>query len=194
MSSFVMARSNSDSPPVAVLLPGVGYTAKGPLLHWCAELLSQAGWHVQGVEWTVDASALSDPKSFVEKAVAEAFNAAPPSSRRLIIAKSFGCFAAPWAHRNGVPGVWLTPVLTNEDVQLALIDASAADIAIGGEADELWLPETIADTRANVISVPKADHSLTIPGDWRGSLSAQAAIFESIANHLRTTQERRLRT
>lgn len=187
MSSFVRARSNSENPPVAVLLPGVGYTVKGPLLHWCAEMLSQEGWHVQGVEWTVDASALNDPQSFVEDAVAEAFDAAPPSSRRLIVAKSFGCFALPWARRNDIPGIWLTPVLTSADMQLGLLNASVDDMAIGGDADALWLPETVAESRANVISVPKADHSLVIPGDWRGSLAAQTAVFESIANHLRTT-------
>ncbi|TFD74885.1 hypothetical protein E3T54_13125 [Cryobacterium sp. Sr8] len=187
MSTFVRARSNSDSAPVAVILPGAGYTAMGPLLYWCGEMLSQEGWHVQGVEWAVDARALSHPQAFVEQAVAEAFDAAPQSSRRLIVAKSLGCFALPWARRNGLPGVWLTPVLTNVDVRQALIEASAADMAIGGEADTVWLPEAIADTRASVISVPKADHSLALPGDWRGSLAAQTAIFESIANHLRTT-------
>ena len=150
-------------------------------------MLSQEGWHVQGAEWTVDASALNDPQSFVEDAVAEAFDAAPPSSRRLIVAKSFGCFALPWARRNDIPGIWLTPVLTSADMQLGLLDATVDDMAICGDADALWLPETVADSRANVISVPKADHSLVIPGDWRGSLAAQTAVFESIANHLRTT-------
>ncbi|WP_035880096.1 hypothetical protein, partial [Cryobacterium sp. MLB-32] len=187
MSSFVRARSNSESPPVAVLLPGVGYTVKGPLLQWCAEMLSEEGWHVQGVEWTVDATARDNPESFVADAVTEAFDAAPPSSRRLIVAKSFGCFALPWARRNGIPGIWLTPVLTSADMQRGLLNASVGDMAIGGDADALWLPATIADSRANVISVPKADHSLVIPGDWRASLAAQAAVIESITHHLRST-------
>jgi hypothetical protein len=147
-------------------------------------MLAQNGWHVQAVEWTVDESALSDPRAFVERAVAQAFDVAPPSSRRLIVAKSFGCFALPWARRMGIPGVWLTPVLTDEDVQAALIGAPVGDIAIGGTADALWRPEAIAGSRATVISVPKANHSLAIPGDWRGSLTAQNAVFESIAKHL----------
>lgn len=176
-----------DTPPVAVVIPGVGYTAMSPLLYWTAELLSQAGWHVQGVEWTVDASALSDPLAFVEHAVTETFDDAPPSSRRLIVAKSFGCFALPWARRNDIPGVWMTPVLTDEPVRQALIEASTADIAIGGDADPVWLPDEIAATRANVISVPKAGHSLVIPGDWRASHAAQRALFESIEHHLETT-------
>lgn len=184
MSSFVRAQSTADNPPVAVILPGVGYTAMGPLLYWCAELLAQEGWHVQGVEWTVDAQALSDPHSFVERAVAEAFKDAPPSSRQLVVAKSFGCFALPWARRNDIPGIWLTPVLTDEDVRKALIEASPADIAVGGTADPVWLPEEIMATAANVISVPNANHSLIIPGDWRASHDAQRSVFVSIATHL----------
>jgi len=147
-------------------------------------MLAQSGWHVQAVEWTVDDNALSDPQPFVETAVEEAFDAAPHSTRRLIVAKSFGCFTLPWARRNGVPGVWLTPVLSDEGVRAALAEAPSTDIAIGGTADAMWLPESIAETRATVISVSKANHSLAIPGDWRGSLTAQAEVFESIANHL----------
>ncbi|MGV8911702.1 MAG: hypothetical protein ACOH14_03720 [Rhodoglobus sp.] len=184
MSSFVRAASTAENPPVAVLLPGAGYTVMGPLLYWCAELLAQAGWHVQGVEWTLDDNALSDPHAFAGSAVAAAFSEAPPSSRRIVVAKSFGCFALPWARSNDISGIWMTPVLTDERVRQALIEASPADLAIGGGADPVWLPDTIAATRATVISVPHATHSLAIPGDWRASLEAQHTAFESIAGHL----------
>ena len=184
MSSFVRAESSLEKPPVAVLLPGAGYTVMGPLLYWCAELLAQAGWHVQGVEWKLDDHALNDPHAFVENAVANAFADAPTSSRRLIVAKSFGCFALPWARSNDIPGIWMTPVLTDERVFRALIEASPADLTIDGGADPVWMPEAIAATRATVLSVPNANHSLTIPGDWRASLEAQQTVFESIAEHI----------
>ncbi|TFB86200.1 hypothetical protein E3O44_12115 [Cryobacterium algoricola] len=187
MSTFVWSPSDLEDAPVAVLLPGVGYPVKGPILYWCGQMLAQSGWHVQAVEWTINDDARSDPQPFVEKAVAEAFDAAPSSSRRLVVAKSFGCFALPWARRNGIPGVWLTPVLTDAGVRTALAEAPVTDMAIGGTADALWLPASIAETRANVMSVPRANHSLAIPGDWRGSLTAQSAVFDGIASHLGLT-------
>jgi len=190
MSSFVRVRSDSKNPPVAVLVPGSGYTVRAPLLYWCAEILAQQGWHVQGIDWTIAASAWDDPQSFAELAVAEAFDSAPQTDQRLIIAKSFGCFALPWARRQGIPGVWLTPVLTDGNVCRALRDATPADLAVGGDADALWLPEEVAGTRATVITVPGADHSLALPGNWRGSLAAQSVVFEGIEKHLQATQAR----
>jgi len=71
-----------------------------------------------------------------------------------------------------------------ERVFRALIEASPADLTIGGGADPVWMPEAIAATRATVLSVPNANHSLTIPGDWRASLEAQQTVFESIAEHI----------
>ena len=66
----------------------------------------------------------------------------------------------------------------------ALQGATAADLAIGGEADNFWQPGTAAATGARLISVPGAGHSLTLPGDWRGSLALQADILADVAGHV----------
>ncbi|AWB86903.1 hypothetical protein [Mycetocola zhujimingii] len=180
--SRALARADVADAPVAVLLPGVGYTIQGPLLYWCAQMLAERGWHVQGVEWSVDAAA--DPVSFVEEAVTTAFNAAPPASRRLIVAKSFGSFALPWALGEGVPGVWLTPVLTSEVVRDALTGAPESHLAIGGDADEMWLPDTVAGGRAALVTVSGANHSLAVKAGWRASLDAQSRVFDTISTHV----------
>ena len=181
-----LARDTAELPdkPVAVLLPGVGYTAQAPLLYWCAALLAERGWHVQTVAWTVDAEAHTHPLPFVERAVAEAFDASPPSTRRLIVAKSFGTWALPWARRNGIAGVWLTPLLTEEPVRRSLLEAADTDIAIGGDEDAFWRPELVAGTKARVISVPGASHTLTMREDWSGSMALQARILADIASHI----------
>ncbi|RLQ86489.1 hypothetical protein [Mycetocola zhadangensis] len=182
MASRTLARGANANSPVAVLLPGTGYTIHAPLLYWSGKLLAERGWHVQGVEWEVDAAA--GPVSFVEEAVTAAFEDAPGTSRRLIVAKSFGCFALPWAQREGVAGIWLTPVLTSDDVTAALRNASSSHLAIGGNADEMWLPDAVAGTRARVVNVIDADHSLTVKNDWRASLSAQSRVFDAVSTHL----------
>ena len=184
MPSTVVATASSPDAPVAVLLPGTGYTIQAPLLYWCGQLLAERGWHVQGVEWTVDAAAAADPVPFVEGAVSAAFDAAPSSSRRLIVAKSFGCFALPWALREGIPGVWLTPVLTSDVVRGALVDAPPSDLAIGGDVDEMWRPDAVGETRAHLVTFAGANHSLTLPGDWRGSIDLQSAVLATIASHI----------
>ncbi len=184
MSSHLPAGSQPGSASVAVLLPGVRYTAQAPLLYWCGQMLSALGWHVEAVEWTIDEAALEDPQRFVELAVDVAFDAAPEAARRLIVAKSFGTYALPWARRRGIPGVWLTPILTDDAILQGLRGATSADIAIGGTADRFWLPDAIEDTEARLISVPGANHSLEIPGEWSRSLAVQNDIFLHIARHL----------
>lgn len=184
MSSTVVAAASSPDAPAAVLIPGAGYTIQAPLLYWCGRLLAERGWHVEGVEWTMDSAAAEDPVRFVENAVQAAFDAAQPSSRRLIVAKSFGCFALPWALQNGIPGVWLTPVLTSDSVRSALSDAPPSDLAIGGDADEMWQPDAVANSRARLVTLAGANHSLTLPGDWRGSLDMQATVFATVASHI----------
>jgi hypothetical protein len=184
MTSFSWARADSADAPVAVLLPGVNYTVQAPLLSWCAALLAERGWHVQGVDWAVDAAALEHPLPFVERAVAEAFAVSPPSRRRLVVAKSFGTYALPWARREGISGVWLTPLLTEEPVVRALLAAPDGDLAIGGSLDEFWQPAAVAGTAARLLTVPGAGHGLTVPGDWRGSLAVQERILGRVADHV----------
>ncbi|WP_166880101.1 hypothetical protein [Salinibacterium sp. ZJ450] len=183
MSSFAWSDSVSEHPPVAVLLPGGRYPVEGPLLYWCAEMLAESGWHVEAVRWDTTEQEPEDPVSFVESAVAAAFAAAPSASRRLIVAKSFGSFALPWAARNGVPGIWLTPILTSDAVRAGLLAATAADVAIGGDADDLW-PNEVADSTARLITVSGANHALELAGDWRSSVSLQADLFDQVAEHI----------
>lgn len=170
--------------PVAVLLPGAGYTVQAPLLYWCATLLVERGWHVQAVDWTVGEAARADPLEFVEQAVTEAFAASPASGRRLLVAKSFGTFALPWARRSGIAGVWLTPMLTEEPVRRALAAATPADLAIGGDRDPFWQPDTVAGTAARLVTEPGANHALTLPGDWQGSIRLQERVLATVSGHL----------
>ena len=169
---------------VAVILPGARYTAQAPLLYWCSRILEERGWHVHRVDWTIDAEAGGHPHRFVEEAVTRAFASAPTASRRLIVAKSFGSFALPWAVRHGVPGVWLTPVLGDDAVAGALRDAGAEHLAVGGDADAHWRPERAAGTRARLLSITDADHGLEVPAGWSESIAAQTLAFRAVAEHL----------
>ncbi len=173
-------------PPVAVLVPGLRYTAQAPLLYWCDRMLAEQGWRTETVTWAPATEFGDDPLQFVEDAVSAAFDAAPTGDRRLIVAKSLGTYALPWAQRNGVPGVWLTPVLSSDAIRRALRAATGADMAIGGDADELWIPESVAGTEARLVTVPGADHGLTIPGDWELSVAVQTRLFADISRHVRS--------
>jgi hypothetical protein len=183
MRSFVWPGATPSTAKTAVLLPGSGYTVQSPLLYWCANMLRDAGWHVRAVEWTITDEALRDPIAFVERAVEMAFADAAPATR-LVVAKSFGTFALPWAVREGVPGVWLTPVLTETALSEALASADATHLAVGGSQDPMWVPESAAGTRATLSTIPGADHRLEVADGWQASLDVQRNLMTSISEHV----------
>lgn len=172
---------DADAARTAVLLPGRGYTAQAPLLHWSGLMLAETGWNVHAVAWT-DAAA-DDPAAFGRRAWADV-TAPLEGVPDLVVAKSLGTFAAPLAIAAGIPGVWLTPLVHHDVVAQALNAASEDHLVVAGTADAAWRRDRIDGTRAHVAEVAEADHSLLIPGDWRASYAAQQTVFARIAAHV----------
>jgi NAD(P)-dependent dehydrogenase (short-subunit alcohol dehydrogenase family) len=183
MGHFEWGTPGDVDAPTAVLLPGGLYSVQGPLLYWCAELLVQRGWRVIAVVWSPEASSAAQPRHHVE-AELEAVAAALGRPPDLLVAKSLGSHALPWSIGQGVPGVWLTPVLTDTVVKDALARAGASHLAVGGSVDPMWAPAATLTTRAAVMSIDGADHSILIPSDWEESMRTHQALMIAIAAHI----------
>lgn len=135
-------RGNRTDIPLrgrALVLPGSGYTVDHPVLFWTCQVLASAGWQVTAVDWHVDDSVAQDPRPFVESAVHRLDQGAETAERTLVVGKSFGSYAARWASESGYPGVWLTPVLTADDVAAALTTYAQPALLVGGTQDPLWV-------------------------------------------------------
>lgn len=176
--------SNQDETKVAVLVPGAGYKVESPLLYWPAEQLRDRGWQVQAIRWTDDDEPGDDPHGFAACAVQQAFAEAPPADDRLIVAKSFGTFAIPWAEEAQVPAIWLTPILTDDVIRRTLTETSKPDLLIGGSKDKFWTPDTLSETAATFVDIQDANHSLEVQNDWRASLAAHVQVFTAIERFL----------
>lgn len=165
----------------AVVLPGgSGYTIDHPLLWWTCQMLAENGWLVTAVRWEIDEAARADPVAFVGQAAQQALDRAGPADRTLIVGKSFGTFAAPWAAEQGWPGVWLTPVLTETSVAAALLDGGAPGLLVGGTADDLWDSEVARKSGLDVLEIGGADHILYTDGDWSGSFDDLRRTLEAV--------------
>jgi hypothetical protein len=164
----------------AVVLPGSGYPALAPVLHWPARLLAGAGWRLKVVEWSPETEGGGDPVAFVERALQEACGDEEPD---LLLTKSLGSLCAPWAVEHDVPGVWLTPLVGEAPVLAALRAMDERSIAVGGGADRLWRSGALDGADIEVLEVPGANHSLEVP-DWRDSLASQSQVFDRLAEHL----------
>ena len=114
-----------------------------------------------------------------------AFADAPPAASRLIVAKSFGTLCLPWAERAGVPGLWLTPILTDPHIRDTLATTSKSDLLLGGTKDELWDGGRRDERNGTFVDIPGADHGLQVRGDWRASVAAQSSALDQIENFVR---------
>lgn len=179
-----------DEQPASVarrvlLLPGKGYTAAHPVLHWSATALHERGWWVHAAVW--DAGELDTeepPVRVVEQALTDLAAAAPSAPVTVVVAKSIGSLAADAAAHAGLPAVWLTPLLTHPDVARALADYPAASLTIGGTDDPSWDAE--APVSGDRRQIDAADHSLET-GHWRSSMQAHrevVALIEEFADAL----------
>ena len=172
--------TSAATAPTALLLPGAGYTAQAPLLYWTTAALLAHGWRILTADWGEPPESLNDGRARVRDSLDQFTDEVPD----LIVAKSIGTFSLPWAVENAVPGVWLTPLLSEPDVVDALGAADNRHIAIGGTADPYWVPAAVAGTHAVLHSVPGANHSLELAdAEWMESAKAQFPLIELAVNH-----------
>jgi len=172
--------ATGDAVGVAVLLPGAGYRVELPLLHWTAAVLAQQRWFVQAVRWDPDGVDRNSAPPFTARAAELAFEQAPPLERRLVVGKSLGTFAAPWARALGIPGIWLTPLLVEPAVREALAAGGPPCLLVGATGDSSWDGGAGAESGHRVCELEGLNHSLDDPADWRRSLEAVEQVCESV--------------
>lgn len=170
--------SGPERSPLVLVLAGVGYGQQAPLLWWTDAIARQAGCTVVAPGWTVDEAGHADPVGFVLGHVGSALAGRRPD---LVVAKSFGCSALPWAVAEAIPGIWLTPVLTEDAVRDALAAADDTHLAVGGSADPMWRPDRVPGTRARLRTVDGAGHALEVTGDRRRSQRLQTEVLEAVS-------------
>lgn len=110
-----------------------------------------------------------------------ALNQAPSGQPVLIVAKSLGTLALPWAVENRLPGVWLTPLLKDADVVAAVEEARQVTLLVGGTNDPHWQPPIAVGPGVTLLELPDANHGLQQPGHWRRSFLHQVEIFDQLS-------------
>ena len=166
MTTYTTRTIEGDPQRVAVQLPGGSYGPDTGLLWYARIPFIERGWTIRVVHWG-DSTKYEDVPAIAAEVVADA-----AAGQTVILAKSLGTLALPWAVNHGVAGVWLTPVLTQPDVAEAVARAGHDQLLIGGTADRLWDSEAAHRGRAQVIEIDRADHGLHISDDLEATLAA----------------------
>lgn len=191
-------RQDGETRHVAIVLPGLGYTADMPLLHYPARLLLQAGADLLAVDYAysrrADFTALpqDEQRQWLVADVSAACRAAlaqGPYRQITLLGKSLGTVAMARlldteAALEHARTVWLTPVLTDDRVWAQLRREGRPSVVAIGTADPLYDEARIAEARAlpgtEVVVIDGADHSLELPDDVFGSLAALEEVLRAL--------------
>lgn len=146
-----------------ILLPGANYPTSAPLLWFARE-------------------------AALEAAIAYLGDTAGP----ILVGKSITSRVAPLAAREGLPAVWLTPLLNEAEAPAAksvldgLASASAPFLLVGGTDDPVWDGARARSfARGEVLEIRRADHALQVSGDLARSIDALRRISAAIAVFIR---------
>jgi predicted alpha/beta-hydrolase family hydrolase len=171
----------------AVVAPGGGYSADGPLLMYARLAVQRRGGHAHPVTWE-----FSEGPDFrqqrrrvasqVESAVDEvtAATGAPP----VVIGKSLGSLAATVAADRGLAAVWFTPLLTDEPTVAALRRATGPCLLVGGTADQFWDGRAARSLPAEVVEIDGADHAMLMPGRLAASAAVLGQVITAVEDFL----------
>ena len=171
----------------AIVAPGGGHGADGPLLMYARLAVERRGGQVHPIVWGLSRDSdfsrqrlrvASQVESAVEEVTA-ATGAAP-----VIIGKSLGSLAAPLAADRGLAAVWFTPLLTDEPTLAALRRATGPCLLVGGTADRFWDGQAARSLPAEVVEVDGADHGMFVPGRLAASADVLGQVITAVEDFL----------
>jgi hypothetical protein len=181
---------DSETDHLAVVFPGLGYTAHMPVLYYPRRLLLERGADALVVEYDYrgreDFRMPRDPERdrwFFDD-VGAAWGAGlgqRPYTEVTLVGKSLGTLAMGYllmedAWLSRARCVWLTPLLRNGRLRAQMRRASGDSLFVIGTADSHYDPAYLEEVRlasgGESMVIQGANHSLEIDGDTVGSIRA----------------------
>ncbi len=175
-------KQQENASHLGLVLPGIRYTCRMPLLYYASRLLLARHADVLWVEYAYHLRAgfrrlpgSLDERRLFEDAVAasEAALRQHPYQQVTVVGKSLGTLSM--AHRMtdkvlaGARGIWLTPLLRDERARARLREAPHFSLIVIGTADGQYDPTQLGAFQEmplrRVLLVDGADHGLEIRDD-----------------------------
>ncbi|MCW3838635.1 alpha/beta hydrolase [Micromonospora yasonensis] len=160
---------------MVLVIPGSGGCWHVPHQFFAAEAAQARGARLHHLSWHGEMP--PEPAARGPWVVPQIAAALRELTDPLVIANSLGTLAADLAAGEGLPAIWLTPLLHRPEVVDGLRRATAPFLLIGGTADPSWRPGLAHELSPYVCEVVDADHGLRVPGP----LARSAAVLGEIA-------------
>lgn len=184
-----------ETDHLAIVFPGMGYTAQMPVLYYPARLLVDRGADVLRVDYAYHnvmfpslVAAGQNPR--LQDDVMAAYRVGT-SQRRYervtLVGKSLGTLALGYLLANAqlppVRCIWLTPLLLDDQLRSQISQLKSAGFLAIGTADPFYDTDRLAEvvaTGCRTLVIEGADHSLEIQGNLVESIRVQAQIIEAL--------------
>lgn len=177
---YLLIGQEDASERLAIVLPGAGYTAQAPLLHYATDIYLQKGYDVLNVNYRYNdpfyddftMEELSEAIRFDVAAIIEGVIADSNYAQFCLIGKSLGTIAMASELARPIfreaEAVWLTPLIKRPDVFEAMRELPNRALGFIGDADPNYEEERWNQLEANPQLdrrlVPGTEHSLEIVG------------------------------
>ncbi|MFD1031658.1 alpha/beta hydrolase [Metaplanococcus flavidus] len=194
--NYLLIRQEEVSARLSVVLPGAGYTAKAPLLHYATNIHLHHGSDVLIVNYSYNEpfydgfsmEELSDAIRFDVAKIIDKVTAEFSYENFCLIGKSLGTIAMASELERPVfreaKAIWLTPLIQRSDVFDAMRTFPQSSLGFIGDEDPVYDAERCNQIKTNpqmeLQLVPGTDHSLEIPGKTLASIDILKEIMAEI--------------
>lgn len=191
-------RQESETTHLALVLPGRGYNAHMPLLHYPAELMVFKGADVLRVDYAYDQNAEFQSSEVDEQmrwlfadvaAVYQMGLAQRDYEQITIIGKSLGTLAmghllTTQSMPTTVNAVWLTPLVRFEHLRQQIEQFGGHSLFVIGTADPHYdleyLDEVKAATNGQIVTIEGADHGFDVGNNVLLSIRALEQVMREM--------------
>lgn len=200
---YLLIRQEEPRAQLAVVLPGAGYTAQAPLLHFATDIYLQQGYDVLTVNYRYNDAFYDD---FTMEEISDAIRSDVAASIDQVLAeysyeefsligKSLGTIAMASELKRPIfcdaKAIWLTPLIQRPDVFDAMHTLPNQALGFIGDEDPVYDEERFTPLKSNpqlaLRLVPGADHSLKLPGQTLASIE----LLKEIMSEIEKFQEKR---
>jgi hypothetical protein len=190
---FRLIEQKEETNNLVIVLPGAGYSAQAPLLHYTTGVFYNKGFDVLHINYSFSREELSalNERDFARDVQLAIDNAIKNKkySNYYVVAKSIGTKALAYFldHKmlKDTKVVWLTPLLQNDAVFTAMLDSVNNGLCIFGEKDSTcFIVERFEDLKNNqnlkLKVVEGGNHNLDLEEDPLKSIEILKSVISII--------------
>ncbi|MGG4488231.1 alpha/beta family hydrolase [Metabacillus idriensis] len=195
--SYTLLSKNAEAKSLAIMFPGLGYSAQGPLFHYSTGVFLNKNADVLQINYQynsafyesfsndeLDAALKSDVRNVIDTVLSS-----HTYSNFYLIGKSLGTIGL--ASELGRTAffdarvIWLTPLLNREDVFVSMVKRKKRGLCIIGDKDPYYKEDRFQELKENpaidTLLITDANHSLEVEGDPADSIDLLKEVMKKIA-------------